>query len=48
MKNLLELSADFIDDYFYNSTGTYYLQPTLYQRMADKADTEGYKTYILI
>ena len=46
MKNLLELSADFIDDYFYMGTDTHYLKPNLYQRMLDKADTEEKKKRI--
>ncbi|NLU96023.1 hypothetical protein [Chitinophaga sp. Ak27] len=40
MIHLLELSDDFISDYFYTGTDTYYLKSDLYQRMMDKADTE--------
>ncbi|RZK40321.1 MAG: hypothetical protein EOO90_15515 [Pedobacter sp.] len=38
--HLLELSADFITDYFYTGTETHYLRSNMYQRMLDKADSE--------
>lgn len=40
MSTLLEVSADFITDYFYSGIETYYLKTNLYQRLLDKADTE--------
>lgn len=40
MKIILELSVDFISEYFYMGAGTYYLKSDIYQRMLDKADTE--------
>jgi hypothetical protein len=40
MIHLLELSVDFITDYFYMGTETHYLKSNIYQRMLDKADTE--------
>lgn len=46
MIHLLELSVDFITDYFYRGTETHYLKSNLYQRMLDKADTEDKKRRI--
>lgn len=46
MKSLLELSSDFIDDYFYLGTDTHYLKTDLLQRMLEKADTEEKKKRI--
>lgn len=46
MKQLLEISADFINDYFYMGTETQYLKSNVYQRMLDKADTEEKKKRI--
>lgn len=43
MKSLLELSSDFIEDYFYLGTDTHYLKTNLYQRLLEKADTEEKK-----
>lgn len=46
MSVLLELTADFITDYFYTGPETYYLKTNVYQRMLDKADTEEKKKRI--
>ncbi|MDR6569160.1 hypothetical protein [Chitinophaga ginsengisegetis] len=46
MKYLLELSVDFINDYFYMGTDSHYLKSNLYQRILDKADTEEKKKRI--
>jgi len=46
IKGLLELSSDFIDDYFYLGKDTHYLKTDLYQRMLEKADTEEKKKRI--
>jgi len=46
MSTLLELSADFITDFFYMGTETHYLKSNMYQRMLDKADTEEKKKRI--
>lgn len=40
MSALLELSIDFITDYFHIGTQTHYLESNIYQRMLDRADTE--------
>lgn len=40
MSALLELSIDFITDYFHLGTQTHYLESNIYQRMLDRADTE--------
>ncbi|MEB2782160.1 hypothetical protein U3A58_17340 [Algoriphagus sp. C2-6-M1] len=46
MTYLLELSADFISDYYYMGADTYYLRSNVYQRMLDKADTEEKKARV--
>ncbi|MBC9934411.1 hypothetical protein [Chitinophaga qingshengii] len=46
MKHILELSIDFIDDYFYEGVNTHYLESNFFQRMLDKADTEEKKKRI--
>ncbi len=46
MRSVLELSADFITDYFYSGVETHYLETNLYQRLLDKADTEEKKKRI--
>lgn len=46
MTYVLELSVDFISDYYYMGTETDYLKSNLYQRMLDKADTEEKKKRI--
>jgi len=46
MSIILELSADFITDYFYTGPSTYYLKSNLYQRMLNKADSEEKKKRI--
>ncbi len=40
MTHVLELSVDFINDYFYSDIESHYLKTNLYQRLLDKADTE--------
>lgn len=39
MTVILELSVDFIADYFYEGSKTHYLKTNTYQRMLEKADT---------
>lgn len=46
MMNVLELSNDFITDYFYIGTKTHYLKPGLYEKMLDKSETEEKKNKI--
>lgn len=46
MSTQLELSVDFIADYFYTGTESHYLKSNLYQRLLDKADTEEKKKRI--
>lgn len=46
MMNVLELSDDFITDYFYIGAKTHYLESGLYQRMLNKADSEEKKKKI--
>ncbi|RAI86731.1 hypothetical protein [Algoriphagus yeomjeoni] len=46
MTYLLELTADFISDYYYMGADTHYLRSNVYQRMLDKADTEEKKERI--
>jgi hypothetical protein len=46
MKSILELSIDFISDYFYMGTKTHYLETNVYQRMLERADTEEKKNRI--
>lgn len=46
MMNVLELSCDFITDYFYVGAKTHYLKSGLYQRMLNKAETEEKKKKI--
>jgi len=43
---ILELSVDFISEYYYEGTKTHYLESNVYQRMMDKADTEEKKRKI--
>ena len=43
---LLELSCDFIWDYFYMGAETHYLKTNVYQRMLDRADTDEKKDRI--
>lgn len=43
MTVILELSIDFITDYYYLDTKTHYLESNVYQRMLDRADTEEKK-----
>lgn len=43
---VLELSVDFISEYYYSGAGTHYLRSNVYQRMLDKADTEEKKKRI--
>jgi len=43
---LLELSVDFITDFFHIGTETHYLESNVYQRMMAKADTEEKKERI--
>lgn len=46
IKSLLELSNDFINEYYYMGTDTHYLKTNVYQMMLDKADTEEKKKRI--
>lgn len=46
MTYLLELTVDFISDYYYTGADTHYLRSNVYQRMLDKADTEEKKARI--
>ena len=46
MLMLLELSVDFITDYFYTGAETHYLESNVYQRMMDKAESEEKKKRI--
>lgn len=46
MTMVLELSVDFISEYYYQGTKTHYLKSNVYQRMMDKADTEEKKKKI--
>lgn len=46
MMNVLELSNDFINDYFYFGKKTYYLESGFYQKMLVKAKTEEKKKKI--
>lgn len=46
MTYLLELTADFISDYYYMGADTHYLRSNVYQRMLDNADTEEKKARI--
>lgn len=43
MTSILELSIDFIKDYFHIGTETHYLESNIYQKMLDIADTEEKK-----
>ncbi|MDN3588040.1 hypothetical protein QWY86_15260 [Pedobacter aquatilis] len=45
---LLELSVDFITDFFHIGTDTHYLKSNIYQRMIDRADTEEKKKRIQV
>lgn len=46
MRNLLELSVDFIYDFYYSGTKSHYLESNLFQRLIMKADTEEKKKKI--
>ena len=46
MTYLLELTVDFISDYYYMGADTHYLRSNVYQRMLDKVDTEEKKERI--
>lgn len=46
MLYVLELSMDFINDYYYAGQDTHYLQPNLYQRLLDRAETDEQKNRI--
>ncbi len=46
MTIILELSVDFITEYFYQGNQTHYLESNIYQRMLEKADTEDKKKKI--
>jgi hypothetical protein len=46
MTYLLELTVDFISDYYHTGADTYYLRSNVYQRLLDKADTEEKKARI--
>jgi len=46
MEILIELSVDFINDYFFEGTASHYLESNVDQRMLDKADTEEKKKRI--
>ena len=46
MTALLELSVDFIAEYYHVGADTHYLRSGMYQRMLDKADTEEKKARI--
>jgi hypothetical protein len=48
MMNVLELSNDFITDYFYTGTKTHYLKSGLYEKMLDKSETEEKKEKIKV
>lgn len=45
-KYLLELTVDFISDYYYTGADTHYLKSNVYQLLLDKADTEEKKVRI--
>jgi len=40
MTYLLELTVDFISDFYYMGSETHYLRSNVYHRLLDKADTE--------
>ena len=46
MTIILELSVDFISDYFYEGEKTHYLESDIYRKMLDRADTEEKKRKI--
>jgi len=46
MISLLEISVDFISDYYYIGSDTYYLKSNLFERMLEKADTQEKKEKI--
>jgi hypothetical protein len=46
MTSILELSMDFISEYFHMGSKTHYLESNIYQRMLDRADTEEKKQRI--
>lgn len=46
MTSLLELTVDFIYDYYYEGLETFYLKSNLFERMLNKADTEEKKKRI--
>lgn len=47
MKHVLELSVDFILDYYHIGADTHYLQSNLYQRLLDRAGTEEKRARIM-
>ncbi|MES2138098.1 MAG: hypothetical protein V4511_00215 [Bacteroidota bacterium] len=46
MMNVIDISNDFINDYFYLGTKTYFLKSGFYEKMLDKAETEEKKKKI--
>lgn len=46
MLSILELSVDFISDYYHSGSETHYLKSGLYQRLLEKADSEEKKERI--
>ena len=46
MTHILELSVDFISDYFYTGTESHYLETNLFKRLLELADTEEKKKKI--
>ncbi len=46
MMNVIEISNDFINEYFYLGTKTYFLESGFYQKLLDKAETEEKKKKI--
>jgi len=46
MMNVIEISNDFINDYFYLGTKTYFLESGFYEKMVDRAETEEKKKEI--
>jgi hypothetical protein len=46
MTSILELSIDFISEYFYRGDKTHYLETNVFERMLNKADTEDKKKRI--
>lgn len=46
MISLLEISVDFINDYYYMGSETYFLESNLFERLLEKADTKEKKEKI--